>query len=69
MEKTFDEFDFIMAYEGGECSIKQIINGFAHLVKNGHAFSLQGHYGRSAVKLIEAGYISKDGEVLQYPEE
>lgn len=66
--KSFDSLGFIMAYEGGECSSEEIIDGFAELIKSGLAWSLQGHYGRMAHSLIEGGYISKEGEVLQYAE-
>lgn len=54
-DKTFDEVDFIMAYEGGELSEEEMIEGFQHLIDNGDAWRLQGSYGRTAKALIDAG--------------
>lgn len=54
-----DIVDKIIAYESGEMSDGQIIDLFQELVDSGHAWSLQGHYGRTARSLIEAGLISE----------
>lgn len=54
---VFNEFDFIMAYEGGTCTDDEIITGFQRLVDSGTAWRLQGSYGRMAHKLIDGGYI------------
>jgi len=56
----------IMAWEGGEMSDDATIDFFAELVANGMAWTLQGCYGRTAVALIDAGYISRQGKVLKY---
>ena len=47
----------IIAYESGELDQDETVALFQHLVNNGMAWSLQGHYGRTAVALIEAGLI------------
>lgn len=48
--------DFIMAYEGGELEDEQqLIDGFQKLIDEGLAWKLQGHYGRTAKALIDAG--------------
>lgn len=54
-KKPFNELDFIMKYEGGECSDKEIIDGFQHLIDSGLVWKLQGTYGRTAQSLIDAG--------------
>lgn len=54
--EKFDTLDFIMAYEGGEVTQDEMIEGFQHLIDNGMAWTLQGHYGRTATALINAGY-------------
>ena len=57
-EKPYDEVSAIIAYECGELDEDGIIELFQHLVDNGHAWTLQGHYGRAAVNLINAGHIT-----------
>ena len=49
--------DRIIAYEEGDLSDSEIIALFQELVRSGLAWSLQGHYGRTAVLMIEAGLI------------
>lgn len=51
-----DTVDFVIAYESGELTDEQIIEGFQELIDTGLAWRLQGHYGRTAAALIEAGY-------------
>ena len=45
----------IIAYEDGELDQDQIVDLFQTLIDNGMAWSLQGHYGRTAKYLIEEG--------------
>ncbi len=49
--------DQIIAYESGELSEDEVIALFQRLVDNGMAWRLQGHYGRTAARLIEAGLV------------
>lgn len=56
--KPFDSLSFIMAYEGGDLDDDAMIDGFQHLVDSGLAWQLQGHYGRTAAALIEAGKVT-----------
>ncbi len=62
--KEFDLVGYIMDYESGEISDERILEMMSHLIKTGLAWTLQGHYGRTAKQLIDGGYISKDGEIL-----
>lgn len=64
-EKKFNEIDAIMEYEQGDLSNEDTIKLFSHLVKTGKAWSLQGHYGRMAKSLMDAGYIDKKGAILK----
>jgi hypothetical protein len=56
--KPFDLVGFIMAFEGGEVSEEELVEGFQHLIDTGQAWTLQGFYGRTAAALIEAGLCS-----------
>lgn len=45
----------IMSYESGAMSDGEQIKFFQELINTGLAWSLQGHYGRVAASMIEAG--------------
>jgi hypothetical protein len=57
------QIDLIIQYESGELDDQQVVFLFADLVRTGQAWVLQGHYGRTAQRLIEAGWIDKKGNV------
>jgi hypothetical protein len=63
MKTQPDFIDLIIAYEQGDLSDYDMVNLFAELVRTGMAWSLQGHYGRVAHALIEAGYLDREGNV------
>jgi hypothetical protein len=48
----------IIAYENGELDEAEVIELFQFLVDQGHAWTLQGHYGQTAMNLIKAGEIT-----------
>lgn len=58
-----DLVDKIMAYEQGALDGANMVYLFAELVKNEMAWSLQGHYGRVASRLIEVGILTKSGDI------
>ena len=49
--------DQIMDYEQGEMEEEEVVEFFQELVNTGMAWTLQGHYGRTAMDLINAGLI------------
>jgi hypothetical protein len=55
--------DDIIAFENGDQSDLQTLELFAHLIKTGQAWSLQGVYGRSANALIGDGLITPQGVI------
>lgn len=50
-----DEVDLIIRYETGELSDEEVVGLFQGLINTGLVWKLQGHYGRTAVRLLEAG--------------
>jgi hypothetical protein len=52
-----DLVDKIMAYEQGDMDPEETIQFFQELIDSGLAFKLQGHYGRTAARLIKAGLV------------
>lgn len=62
MANNFDVVAFITDYETNELDEEQILSGFQHLVDSGLAWQLQGHYGRMASALLEAGLIARHDE-------
>lgn len=54
-----NDLDFIMAYEAGwGLNQDEIVAGFQSLIDSGLAWRLQGSYGRTAQRLIDAGLCS-----------
>ena len=49
------ELEWLIAYEAGEMQDNDLLTGFQRLVDNGHAWTLQGHYGHIAMALIAEG--------------
>lgn len=54
-----DEIDAIIAYEQGDLPEDETIALFQRLVDSGLVWSLQGSYGRAAVRLIELGLVTR----------
>lgn len=48
----------VVEYESGEMGDSEMVLFFQDLVNSGMAWELQGHYGRTAMKLIEAGVVN-----------
>ena len=57
MKELTEIADRIVAYESGELDQEQTIQLFQELYDSGMVWNLQGHYGRLAFQLLEAGLI------------
>ena len=51
------DIERIIDYEVGELNEEETIELFQDLIDSGMAWSLQGHYGRTATAMIDAGLI------------
>jgi hypothetical protein len=63
MTKKKDIIDYIMDYEMGNMSDLDTLKMFSELIKNGMAWTLQGHYGRTAKSLIDSEYLLSNGDI------
>jgi len=54
--------EHVIRYENGEMTEEETVDFFQELVNTGLAWNLQGHYGRMAMHLIEAGLVSNGGD-------
>jgi hypothetical protein len=54
--------DSIIAYENGDLDAEETLELFGTLLRTGQAWTLQGHYGRTASALVEAGWLTATGE-------
>ena len=62
MPKKKQTIDYIMDYEMGNLSDLDTLKLFSELIKNGMAWTLQGHYGRTARVLIDNEYLLDNGD-------
>ena len=56
--------DCIIQYESGDLGDKETLELFSYLIKTRKAFSLQGHYGRTAYNLMQEKVIDSKGNIL-----
>jgi hypothetical protein len=60
------DFDKLIDYEEGKLSETEAIELFKDLIETGAAWTLQGHYGRTAEHLIDTGHIQlHEGRVVR----
>jgi len=55
----------LIAYENSELDEERFLSLFSQLVSSGLAWTLQGHYGRTAKALIEQGWLDTEGNILR----
>ena len=57
----YDVTNRLIDYACGPLNDIQTLRLFSELIKNGMAWTLQGHYGRTAMALINDGWLEADG--------
>jgi len=57
-----DMLEMIIRYESGELTEEQTVEMFQALIDSGRAWQLQGHYGRTANRMIRHGLCHAKGE-------
>ena len=62
MESSKVSVSKIMQYENGELNDEETVELFQKLIDTGLAWQLQGHYGRTAVQFLEAGFCNHPNE-------
>lgn len=60
--KPINVVDYMIQYEEGTLDREKVVELFQRLVDSGQAWTLQGHYGRTARMLIDAGYVIEKGK-------
>lgn len=60
INSDFDTVGFIMAYEQGEATALEILEGFGHLIATNQVWDLQGSYMRAAMALLDEGLIDPE---------
>lgn len=63
INSSYDACAIIERFADFDPSQEQELEAWAYLIKTGDCWSLQGFYGREAIRLIEEGLISKEGVV------
>ena len=52
---SMPSIDFIIRFENGEVEEEEVITEFQNMINSGIVWQLQGFYGRTAARLIDAG--------------
>ena len=66
--KAYDVTNRIIDYEMGHLNDVKTPRLFSELIKTGMAWSLQGHYGRTASAMIDDGWLECDGTITDKAE-
>ena len=66
IDNPFTAIGYIEGFSDEPATDEKILESYAYLIKTKVVWQLQGSYGRAANNLIENGYISNDGDILQY---
>lgn len=63
INSSYDACVIVEGFAESDPTNEELIEAWAYLIKTGDCWKLQGFYGREATRLIQQGFISKEGEV------
>lgn len=66
IDSDFEACGTIEGFTNDDPTKREVIEAWAHLIRTGTCWHLQGFYGRGARDVIEAGTVSPEGEITEY---
>ena len=63
INSSYDACAIVEGFADSDPTNEELIEAWAYLIKTGDCWNLQGFYGREATRLIQQGFVSKEGEV------
>ena len=63
INSSYDACAIVEGFAESDPTNEELIEAWAYLIKTGDCWNLQGFYGREATRLIQQGFVSKEGEV------
>jgi len=63
INSSYDACAIVEGFADFDPTQEDLIQAWAYLIKTGDCWKLQGFYGREATRLIQQGFVSKEGEV------
>jgi hypothetical protein len=63
INSSYEACAIVEGFAESDPTNEELIEAWAYLIKTGDCWNLQGFYGREATRLIQQGFVSKEGEV------
>ena len=63
INSSYEACAIVEGFAESDPTNEELMEAWAYLIKTGDCWNLQGFYGREATRLIQQGFVSKEGEV------